>query len=67
MSTVLNFGPLTTEQTVRGLVHKCYGELLRGLGWVSLEQKSSGVTSVLLQLLKGGCGEVGSASAPKPW
>ena len=55
------------SEDVKCLEHTCYCEQLREMGWVSVEQRSSGVTSVLLQLLKGGCGEVGSASAPKPW
>ena len=49
---------------VRGLEHKCDGEQLRALGWVSLEQRRlMGDLYHSLRLLKGGYGEVRSASA----
>ena len=39
--------PEKGNRAVRGLEHKCYGGLLRELGWVSVEKRSSGEISVL--------------------
>ena len=40
-----------------GLEHKCDGERLRELGWVSVGREAQGGAQRSLQLLKGGCGE----------
>jgi len=52
--------PVKGNGAVRCLEHKCYGEQLRELGWVSLERRRlRGDFITPYNTLRGGCGKVG--------
>jgi len=57
--------PEKGNKALRALEHTSYGELLRELGWVTVEQKRlRGDLIALYSCLKGGGGEWGMTSIP---